>query len=265
MTPNTRGPLIDTHAHVFRSDLGLSPNRRYTPDYEALPENYLENLDRCGFERGVLVQPSFLGTDNSYLLSALASTPERLRGVVVLNPEIDHDLEGLAARGVRGIRINAIGTDVPDFTQRHWLRLGEQMAALGWHLEIQAKGTQWGLLLDALHRWPSEVVIDHLGLIPTGDDTTRSQVLCLARREHVWVKASGGHRNDQPRLILKTILDEVGVERLLFGTDWPFTMHETDVTMVSAIEWIREEVGEYVFNHTMPSNASRLLRWDQSV
>ncbi|MNJ55364.1 hypothetical protein D3C77_508490 [compost metagenome] len=51
---------VDTHAHIFRHDLPMVPNRRYSPHYDALVEQYLDHLDRNGLSHGVLIQPSFL-------------------------------------------------------------------------------------------------------------------------------------------------------------------------------------------------------------
>jgi len=62
---------IDTHAHVFLKNLPLVPGHRYTITYDASLDQYLAMLDRHGMSNGVLIQPSFLGTDNRYLLSAL--------------------------------------------------------------------------------------------------------------------------------------------------------------------------------------------------
>ena len=84
---NTVSPAItgvDSHAHIFRQDLPMVANRRYSPDYDALVEQYLEHLDRFGLSHGVLIQPSFLGTDNHFMVAALQRFPERLRGVAVV-------------------------------------------------------------------------------------------------------------------------------------------------------------------------------------
>ncbi len=77
---------IDTHAHVFERGLPLANARRYAPGYDAPLSAYLAQLDAHGLSNGVLIQPSFLGTDNSYLLAALKQAPQRLRGVAVIDP-----------------------------------------------------------------------------------------------------------------------------------------------------------------------------------
>ena len=81
--PNT---AVDTHAHVFTRDLPMPDQRRAPSGYDARPEDYLQQLDANGISHGVLVQPSFLGTDNSYLVDALRRYPQRLRGIAVWNP-----------------------------------------------------------------------------------------------------------------------------------------------------------------------------------
>ncbi len=63
---------IDAHAHVFSKDLSLTSGRRYSPDYDATVQAYLAHLHEHGLSHGVLVQPSFLGTDNRFLFDALA-------------------------------------------------------------------------------------------------------------------------------------------------------------------------------------------------
>ena len=45
-------------------------------------------LDTIGFARGVLVQGSAHGRDNSAMLDALARCPDRLRGVAVADADV---------------------------------------------------------------------------------------------------------------------------------------------------------------------------------
>ena len=74
----------DTHAHVFgpAARFPYADDRSYTPP-DAPLEKYLGMLDTIGFARGVLVQGSAHGRDNSAMLDALTRRPDRLRGVAV--------------------------------------------------------------------------------------------------------------------------------------------------------------------------------------
>ena len=98
----------DTHCHVFGpSDrFPYAADRSYTPP-DAPLANYLGMLDTLGFERGVLVQGSAHGRDNSAMLDALERTPDRLRGVAVADESISPaELRRWDALGVRALRFN---------------------------------------------------------------------------------------------------------------------------------------------------------------
>ena len=81
-------------------------------------------LDAHGISHAVLVQPSFLGTDNRFLLEALRAAPQRLQGVAVVAPDIGEPAwQALADGGICGIRLNLVGLPLPDLTQSDWQRL----------------------------------------------------------------------------------------------------------------------------------------------
>src|SRR2546423_13474845 len=98
----------DTHAHVFgpAQRFPYTGDRSYTPP-DAPLEKYLGMLDTIGFARGVLVQGSAHGRDNSAMLDALRQRPDRLRGVAVADADVSPDeLRAWNAIGVRGLRFN---------------------------------------------------------------------------------------------------------------------------------------------------------------
>jgi predicted TIM-barrel fold metal-dependent hydrolase len=223
---------VDTHAHVFHRALPLAPGRRYTPSRDATWQTYLRVLDEHGIARALLVQPSFLGSDNSYLLAAARARPDRFRATVVVDT---HDLRSVIgslasmhASGARGIRLNLVGAPPPALELPAWRALGAAMAELGWHLEVQAGGEQWPVLAPQLHRWPGAVVIDHVGLPQGPSDPKWKPVLELAARPHVWVKISGYYRSPDGAAAAAAaeLRDAVGLQRLLWGSDWPWTRFE---------------------------------------
>src|SRR5882672_6376928 len=133
----------DTHAHVFgpAERFRYADDRSYTPPDAPLGK-YLDMLDSIGFARGVLVQGSAHGRDNSAMLDALAHRPDRLRGVAVADADISPaDLREWNRLGVRGLRFNHFFRD----GQLHYRggvplsaaeRLAPVMVELGWHLQL---------------------------------------------------------------------------------------------------------------------------------
>ena len=223
-------PIVDTHAHVFARDLALGPDRRYAPAYDATLPAYLALLDRHAIRFGVLVQPSFLGIDNSFLVASLASAGGRLRGIAVVEPDIaDKALDGLAAAGIVGIRFNLIGRPPPAFLDAAELALARRVAARGWQIEVHAEGCHLAPVLDALAGLGTALVVDHYGRpdASLGLACPGFQAL-LATPPNVHVKLSAPYRfgTTDAGLYRDALLANLGPDRLLWGSDWPWTQHE---------------------------------------
>lgn len=247
---------IDGHAHVFERHLELAEARRYAPGYDATLADYLTQLDRHGLSHGVLVQPSFLGTDNSYLLEALAQAPERLRGVVVVDPETPaHELQRMAALGVRGVRLNLVGRELIDLGEARWQSFFEVLNSLGWHVELHRHIEDIPTLIKPLLAAGCKVVVDHFGRADARlglDQPGFAQLLTLGREGNVWVKVSalyrlGGSQGEQQVFAgraMAALREHLGANRLLWGSDWPHTQHEQQVDFGRVIESMRALAGE---------------------
>lgn len=230
-------PFIDTHAHIFLRSLPMVAGRRYTPGYDASLSDYMSVLLDNDIGCGVLVQPSFLGTDNSYLLSALDRYPSALRGVAVVDPTIaDHDLADMNQRGVVGIRFNTIGRDLAEIGTPENRALIKRIGALGWHVEVQARGADLPEVFRLLEHFDGHIVIDHFGLpdprLGLRDPGFR-QLLREGEGGRTFVKLSAGYRcqgqNGVPLDVAPlagALLATLGPRRLLWGSDWPWTQFE---------------------------------------
>ena len=76
MPPTPSNPVgIDSHFHVFSAGEG-SARARYVPRYNAPYEAWQRQASVVGVTRGVVVQPSFLGTDNTRLCAELRVNPD---------------------------------------------------------------------------------------------------------------------------------------------------------------------------------------------
>lgn len=243
---------IDGHAHVFSRDLNLTPGRRYTPDYDATLAAYLEQLRQHGLSHGVLVQPSFLGTDNQYLLDALRKAPEQLRGVAVVEMDISRaELQQMDEQGVVGIRLNLMGKPLPDFTEAGWKRLLGEVAALGWHVELHRGVEDIPALVLGLIPFGCNIVVDHFGRPDASmgvDDPAFQGLLACGASGQVWIKVSAiyrlgdsaGQNTEFARAALPLLIKGFGANRLVWGSDWPHTQHESDISFGSVMQQLQD-------------------------
>ncbi len=156
--------IIDSHAHVFNRNLPLASVRRYAPDYDATLTEYLEQLDHHHICHGVLVQPSFLGTNNDYMLKALQESAGRCVGVAVVSPDCSiEDLLALRESNVRGIRLNLFGTHGIDLQQAAWQQLFSRLKALDMHVELHAPMTSLASHIPPIIAHDVDLVVDHFG------------------------------------------------------------------------------------------------------
>lgn len=87
----------DCHAHICgpAHQYPYAAQRIYTPPDALLPD-YRALLSTLGVARAVVVQPSVYADDNRALVAALATDPQHLRGVAVVQPGItDNELQAL--------------------------------------------------------------------------------------------------------------------------------------------------------------------------
>ena len=232
--------------HVFDEQRAVKAGH-YRPVHRPLA--HIEALAaRIGVGHLVLVQPSVYGTDNSLLLEALAQSPGRHRGVVVLDSHTNREtLQAMHQLGVRGARFN-LGSPVgegPDVDQR-FDALAPDLRALGWHLQWFAPPSALPRIA-ALHAGSNIVcVLDHLaglrsaldtsamprGEIPEGSPAFQAALERLAA-QGAWLKLSGWYRlgSDAPYQSLRGLTRELAARfgsNLVWGSDWPHTAFPPD-------------------------------------
>jgi predicted TIM-barrel fold metal-dependent hydrolase len=250
---DTRITAIDAHAHVFVRGLPLAAQRRHAPDYDATLDGYAGHLLANGISHAVLVQPSFLGTDNSFFLDVAKRYPRRFRGVAVVDCAVtDAELARLDSTGVVGIRLNLIGLPVPQLSAPEWRRLFARVNALGWHVEVHREAVDLHAVVSPLLEQGCTVVVDHFGRPNphTGaNDPGFGCLLSMASTGRVWVKLSAAYRsapgNDGTVLgtaLTSQLLDVYTPERLVWGSDWPHTQHQQlvdyDATRRALDQWV---------------------------
>jgi 2-pyrone-4,6-dicarboxylate lactonase len=225
----------DCHSHIF-GPLRYFPyatTRSYTPP-EASLAAYFRMLDTVGLARAVLVQPSVYGDDNRCMLAGLAESPQRLRGVVVIDPRQlgDRMVVDWTAKGVRGVRMN---TWTPGGLPLDELEgIAARLAEIGWHLDLVTDTAERLVQIERrLRALPCEVVIEQMGRVRGDQPVTApgfQALLRLLRECRCWVKLSHAYHISvagppyQDTIALARTLIAVAPDRLLWGSDWPHPM-----------------------------------------
>jgi 2-pyrone-4,6-dicarboxylate lactonase len=222
----------DTQAHVFGpvAQFPYAEGRGYTPP-DCPIEAYLGLLDTLGLDRGVIVHGSAHGADNRVTLHGIATAPDCLRGVVVVDPATStKELETMADGGIRGVRLStmlkgAYGTDLLE-------TMADRIAGLGWHIVIHLNDV--GEIIELAPRIEAlnvNVLIDHFGRVRGGErvDHPGFQALLslLMRQDNVWAKLSSWYRLSDlgapydDMTPLAEALIKARPDRIVWGSNWP--------------------------------------------
>lgn len=271
---------IDAHSHIWTPDTGhypLAPGFRRA-NMEPASFTVQELLDQAkpaGVNRVVLIQMSFYGHDNSYMLDAMKMYPGVFSGVAVIDQNAmdpEAEMKSLKAKGVRGFRIYP-----KDMPFERWLD-GEGLQAMfktggqeGLNMCCLIDTNALPALSKACQKFPeTPVVIDHLCRIGVSGkiDPADVKALCdMARHKKVTVKVSAFYalgRKKPPYLdlgpMIKQVYDAFGPERLMWATDCPYQvvdhtyqqsidliLHGLDFLTAADKEWILRKTAERVF------------------
>lgn len=225
---------FDCHAHVYQR-VAPAARARYVPDHAAPLSDWLSLQQRNGICGGVIVQVSFLGTNNSQMLQALSGlNRKRFAGIAVTEPDVpEAALAALAEGGVKGVRWNLVaGAPIPDlasFVMRHLI---DNLRALDMHIEIQLESDRLARILPDLAELKLPVVIDHMGLPQSpspNDEPWLNALESLSQRDNLYVKLSAPYRGvADPRAHRDHLLALLPAERFVWGSDWPHTRHEAE-------------------------------------
>jgi L-fuconolactonase len=237
-------PIVDTHTHVVAPDRSRYPRHRpertmgsdWADRHPVDAEGLIETMDEAGVHAALLVQP--VGTyafDNSYVSDARRVAPARLAAVSVVDMGAAERVDALTywseERGIGGTRLFNIppadppwlGTAASAAIVRRAGELGVRLSACVLPADLPA----FGGLLDQAGDQP--VALDHCGLAAIADPTSDSMADLVSLRDYTNLRlkvtttilrqhppASGDQRD-----VLERLCDAFGVERLMWGSDYP--------------------------------------------
>ena len=249
--------IIDAHAHLWlnvdtmvngSAIHPLEPNRSrslffgeerqmlppYMTDGQNTAERFLSNMDYAQVSAAVITQEFIDGLQNSYLELVQRQYPDRFFCFAMAEfrkPGFLDEAKSLIRSGFRGIKIPAARLP-QQFLNEEFMQLfrwmEQQDIILG--IELADGDAQVGQLEEVISECPQlKMAIGHFGMVTRPNWISQIR---LARHENVFVE-SGGITwlfNDEfypyPSAIkaIKEAAEAVGMEKLMWGSDYPRTI-----------------------------------------
>ena len=249
--------IIDAHAHLWLHQdtvvngspiYQLEPNRSrsmffgeerqmlppYMTDGQNTAERFLSNMDYAQVSAAVITQEFIDGLQNAYLMQVQQQYPDRFFcfGMPELRkPGFLDEAKDLIHKGFRGIKVPAARLPqhfLSDEMMQMFLLMEEHDTILG--IELMDGDAQVSQMEEVISECPRlKVAIGHFGMVTRPGWLSQIR---LARHENVFVE-SGGITwlfNDEfypfPSAVraIREAADEVGMDKLMWGSDYPRTI-----------------------------------------
>ena len=238
----TPGPLLDTHHHLWRVERGdyfwMSPDLPIARDF--MPEDLAPLLRQAGVGKTILVQAADTEAETDFLLDIAASC-DWVAGVCGW---LEMDSEDFPAR-LDHYRKNAYFKSfrpmLQDLSEDDWilrprvLKNLSYVAETGTAFEILTRPPQLPYAVEAVKRTPGlKAVVNHISkpFIASGEmEPWASQIAELREFPRIYCKLSGmiteanaDWTPEDLRPYVAHVLDVFGIERVMFGSDWPVAL-----------------------------------------
>ena len=235
---------IDGHSHIWTPDVAHYP---LAPGYKVedmkpasfTAEELLATCRPAGVGRVNLIQMSFYGFDNSYMLDMIKLYPDRFIGTAVIDALADAPDRAMADLKPRGVKVFRISPRLSKLPPARWL---EPKGYEAMFAAAARNGQALSGLIDPdafpevdrmCGRFPdSTFIVDHLGRIGAGGTIEPADVdaLCaLAKHPKVLVKVGAFYalgKKAPPYLdlgpLIRRVIQAFGPERCLWESDCPF-------------------------------------------
>ena len=251
---------IDAHVHVWTDDFDRYPiagayKQSDMKPATFRPEELFAHTKPSGVNRIVLIQMSFYGFDNSYMLDVMEQYPGVFSGIAVIDvnaERVDEEMCRLAEKGVCGFRISPRENPIESWLDGEGF---ERMFATGAEHNLAICPLINPDALPALDKrceqFPeAPVIIDHLCRIGASQpisDAHINQLCAMAKHPRVMVKISAFYAlgiktppyDDLVELVHR-VYEAFGAERLMWASDCPYQI--VDHTYEDSIGFVRDRL-----------------------
>ncbi|WP_031498422.1 amidohydrolase family protein [Bryobacter aggregatus] len=243
LAAQAKGPLVDTHIHLFADDkksFPKHPNGTYTPPPAPL-ESYVKFVKQAGIAHAIIVHPEPYQDDHRYLEYCFRNEPSKdfFKGTCLFDacradtPKRIDDLMQRWPGRIRALRVHRTNLEALETGAIHdrpldspqmlktWQAVADRGLAIQMHF-IPAFAKQINALATKVPKAP--VILDHLGRSGMGTEAEWQDILALAKQPQTVMKFSGinysskqpwPYRDVQPRV--RQAFQAFGPDRIIWG------------------------------------------------
>ena len=245
--------IIDAHAHLWKRQQGKVNGKDVFPvgdgksnfggrihqmmppymnDDENTVERFIANMNYAGVSGAVITQEEIDGNQDSYLLTAKEKFSDRIKIC-----SLYEENKPYATDGFDGIKLCAGRLPTQDLTKHYEVFETALKNNMFISIDLADGDAQTGSLLELIKQYPDlKIAIGHFGMV------TREnwlEQIKLAREKNVFVESGGitwlfnSDFYPYPTAIksIKEAADICGIEKLMWGSDYPRTMVEITYKM----------------------------------
>lgn len=287
--------IFDCHTHCYPKEVARNPRAWAEPRRElhwadlvapktrksiqdwATPDKFLEEMDRCGVGRAVLLgwywqHEATCRWHNRVIAEWVQKAPDRFIGFAAIlpNENVIDQLEAAQAMGLRGVGELHPGVQAFSSESPHWQAMADWCAASNWPINCHTT---------------SETGPDHPAAVPTPlhdylqmAEQTPGLKLILAHWGgglpfQTTQNLPGNLYFDcsaSPLLysmdVFRQVIDIIGASQILFGSDYPLCIYprkQREAEMSTYLQAIRREAGlsEAEITALLGGNCKRLLSY----
>lgn len=245
--------IIDAHTHLWKKQLGKvntkdvlpisdgisdfgGEARQMMPPYMTNCQNTVEmliaNMNYAGVSGAVITQEEIDGNQDNYLLNVKNAYPDRLKIC-----SLYEEKKPFLVDGFDGIKICSGRLNTQDLTKHYKVFEQAEKSNKFISIDLSDGDTQTQSLFEMIKQYPSlKIAIGHFGMVTKNG---WKEQIKLAQNKNVRIESGGitwlfnSEFYPYPSAIraIKEAIDICGIDKLMWGSDYPRTMVEITYKM----------------------------------
>lgn len=280
--------VVDTHTHFYdptRPEGVPWPSKGSSLYRTVLPKHFVELNKFQPVNATVVVEASKLVEDNQWILDLVEENPVIIGFVGRLTPGDENfrkHLKRFSKNPIyKGIRVNN-NILKPGLSQKQFVDDMKFLSSLGLQVDLNGGPETLKSARRLTELVPDlRIVVDHIGNVAINgeeiDPQWKQAMEALSDQRQVFIKISAlveGAARKRPKNVpadvafyrptLDIIWKEIGVDRMIFGSNWPVSERAADyVTLQKILVDYLQDKGQPALDKVFWKNSKVAYRWDR--